>query len=272
MKNIKKRICDDINSIIPDDKRKKEIYINIIETKNKKKFIFKPVLATCLIILCFISVIGIVYADEIENTFRNLVVKYIEKENEEGYKYSKTEILNCGVKEINYDANIPIEDSETADDKNYSYEELEELLGITILKNKHFKNNIIQQKHIEKKDGKISVAGFGITNVMNINYKNIDHTKQYEFHHLTFGFRTKYATDDCDKSWYSFDKSKFDEYYIEKLDTKAVVINKGFGHYTYKFDYDNIDYNLHFMFIPSRNWTEEKKEQRIKEIIESFEY
>lgn len=270
MKNIKKRICDETNSIIPDDQRKKEIYNNIIETRNKKKFIFKPIFATCLTILCFISVIGIVYADEIEKTFRNLVVKYIEKENEEGYKYSRTEILSCGVKEINYDANI----SETEEDENnnYSYDELEELLGIKILKNKHFKNNSIQQKHIETKEGKISKAGFGITNVMNIDYKNIDHTKQYEFHHLSFGFRTKYATDECDKSWYSFDKSKFEEYYIEKLDTKAVVINKGAGHYTYRFDYDNIAYNLHFMFIPSRNWTEEQKEQRIQEIIESFEY
>ena len=154
----------------------------------------------------------------------------------------------------------------------YKYNEIEDLLGIKILKNKQFKNNLIHQKYTDKIDGKISSAGFDITNLMNIDYKNIDHTKKYEYHHLTFGFKTKYSTDECWESWHSGDKSKFDEYYIKTLDTYAIAINKGNGHYIYKFDYDDIAYNLHFMFLPQRNWTEEQKEQRIEEIIESFEY
>ena len=70
MKTIKKKICEDTNSIIPDDKVKQEIYNKIIETNNKKKFNYKPIFATCLIISCFISIIGIVYAEEIEKTFK----------------------------------------------------------------------------------------------------------------------------------------------------------------------------------------------------------
>lgn len=246
------------------------------KTINKKKTInyLKPVLISCAVII--VSIMGIVYADDIIKTFNTLRYNYNKEAN-------RTEIHSDAIAEINYDADIPETERGKFDELelgNYTYEELEKLLGIKLLKSKLFKNNTIHQYITRKVDNKISSASFGISNLMNYDFKskyNLPDDWHDEIFEMTFSFKTKYYEKELTNS--ALNDTKFwisgypetEEYYIKNLNTSALIIIFGFGkNCIIQFDYDNISYYFDFKFLG--HYDPDSVYYRIEEILESLSY
>lgn len=244
-KNKYKEFFDDL--LIENDKKEK-IYFNIVNKKNNK-FNFK--LAYVMPIFIFSLFVGIVFADEIKSTFNTLIVKHVEKENDNGEKYDTIIYKSGSLAEINYNADLPIVDNST-DYNYYTINEIENKLGISFLKSDLIKNKNIAQLTTIKKDNKISFAVFKIFNAYNEiplyeNESETQYGKESVICDIVISLKTKYSTNEKLEEWSSGSKVvSISEKYVKSLDT-TVLIKKHEGLDSLRevlFDYDNIRYSI----------------------------
>lgn len=273
MKKLNKKTKEVFNKIKISDSRSNEIMTEILDSK-KKSFILKPIIISCFAIM--ICMIGIVYAEEIVSTFNTFRFKMNDKKG-------ALDMYSDAIAEIDYDANIPEAERESLDKNGkynnyYSYEDLEGLLKIKLLKSSYFGNNLLHQRTTKKVNNKIAAASFGIENFTNSNLNsqtNLPDDWKIEFFNMSFSFKTKFATEDIKENYsYSFftgGDSQTEEYYIKNLKTSALLIFTNHSkHCIVKFDYDNISYFFDLSFFG--NWDSDSTHFRVEEILETLSY
>lgn len=202
---------------------------NIMKTK-KSKFIFKlAYIPTVLICLLLIGGIMAVTANQATRQFRVENGSRVIMENDR----------------LDIDINADILKNKTF----YTREELENLFGIKILKNRKIDNNFykldIEHEYARtNEEGKLTWVYF--ENVNN-DFKKIFEVLQMQ---VGFSIKTKYYNK-IDESWISGGKTKVEYYYIKALDTEAVIqYSAGYSSpILVKFVYNNIVYSIETSMI-----------------------
>lgn len=253
--------------------KKDEIYEKILNKQVKKNY-FNPIVIA--IVICLVTVfgtLGTVYAEEIKNAINTILMK--RTYNEEKHA---TKLESNGLAIINYNANIPEVESKTKEEiskgivnEYYSYEELEKLLEIKLLKSDYFKNNMLYQNHTKKENGKISEAGFSIKNFTDVK-GDLDNV-----YSMGIYIKTKYAPEEIQNLPYYEISGSFleEEYFIKSLNTNAYIFKTDCSNssscfvqtWQIKFVYENICYSFKFQFI---NETTEFIRSEIFNILESL--
>lgn len=258
--------------------KKEEIYENIIKNGNKKNH-FKPVLiATVVCIFVLLGTLGFVYAEEIKNAFNTIRIFHSNKENSR-----VTTIKSSAIAEINYEADIPeakvvleSEREKGIKNKEYTIQELEELLGIKLLKSEYYKKEKLEQYYTEKVDNKISRASFLLENFTNAKYfKKGKLEDKEDVYTMSISFVTKYcSTHEQEKIVEITGAYREDTYYIKALDTTAYILKHtlednlwGTGNWIVCFDYQNIRYSMRVQWY---NKNEEEKTSALATILNSL--
>ncbi len=219
MKKYEKKYQEYFHAVNLTKEEKKEIKENIIK-KDKKKVIFRfASIPTILICVLFIGGVIAVTANSITRQFKVQEGNRVVMENEK--------------------LDIDIEADSLDKEKIYTREELENLLGIKILKNSKIGNYFkIGRNSLKANNGKLARVYF--ENV-NQNGKRI-----IERMNIGFGLKTKYyETKEEEASWIS-GPTTVEYYYMKTLDTEAVTL-EGEGDTApifAEFVYDNIVYGL----------------------------
>ena len=157
------------------DKKMDEIILNKTIYKSQNNLL--KIVVVTLSILLFISItsIGIVYAKEIVEKIKSLIVKTtIDFDDEEWGDIHLTKFKVSNRKDVNVDAefpsiNFPVTDSE----QKISFKEIEENLEIEILTSKLFENDIARIIKLEKSNDKISMVIEFITEYYEKEYLSI---------------------------------------------------------------------------------------------------
>jgi len=267
MKKIEDLYKERFNKLIIYPEDEENIKNNIIKKYTKVKRRNKIIAYSMTFLLLCIVGFGIVYADEIKDFIQNFTI--FKKTDDKGNIYTKGEVEI--VKEMNYDADIP--EVSLEDDKNtYSLNELEELLGMKILKSPYFKIDQVEQYLTEKVNGKIAKAKFRIYNFTDSKKEGKTGTDKYN---LYFEFTTKYSPDNK-IDWSTSPGIEITEYYIKKLNSNAFffkmmdIENAAKKKlYVVNFVCDNVFYTFKFdMYGKDLN----EAEQLIKDILDSLSY
>lgn len=274
MNNLREKFKKDFKKIKISEARKQEIFEKIT-TKHQHNFFTKPViiLATSFIIL--LGSVSFVYADEIKEVFNNLKVKLSDvRVGEDGEKMATVRPELNAIAEVNYKADIPEAEQDYTGKKNnwYSYDELESLLNIKLLKSNIFEEDKIFQFYTSKIDGNIARANFVIPKWFEYNNTEL----LYERIMFKMFFKTKYDEEGQPfKGWYP--NSEFEEYNIENLNVDALILGRlKYGNVVRVFFVkDNIAYEIEMTF-GFKNLSEETKneyvDKRITEILQSLTY
>ena len=197
---------------------------NIIN-KNSKKFIFKPAYITPILI-CIVAV-GLI------SVSATSIVKHfnVTIEDREGEKEVYKNALSDAKIDLDVTSDILKKDS------YYSSDDIENLLGIKILKTKKIKTNMFKLTNLIDKDNKIAVANF-----WNVN----DNKSNVALDDISFAFEinTKYSNKNSELSVVG--STDLENYYIKSLDTEAVIIysKNTAGPLLSNFVYDNITYSI----------------------------
>lgn len=197
---------------------------NIIN-KNSKKFIFKPAYITPILI-CIVAV-GLI------SVSATSIVKHfnVTIEDREGEKEVYKNALSDAKIDLDVTSDILKKDS------YYSSDDIENLLGIKILKTKKIKTNMFKLTNLIDKDNKIAVANF-----WNVN----DNKSNVALDDISFAFElnTKYSDKNSELSVVG--STDLENYYIKSLDTEAVIIysKNTAGPLLSNFVYDNITYSI----------------------------
>lgn len=230
---LNERFKKTFNHINPDDNRKKETLESILIRSNFKIYSLKMGLASLTIILFFVA-FGVMAAEK-ENFFRTLHVKYEKNEEKENVD---TYVSSVGIVELNYQADIPNVDFALNSKYEYDFIDLENRLGIKMLKSGLFDNKRLKQSITEKVDGNISYAQFLIEEI---------ELEKYMIARYSITMKTKYYKNDknIENLPYSHNSK---EYYIKDLETNAIISYDSSNAYRITFDYDNISYGFLIMF------------------------
>lgn len=197
---------------------------NIIN-KNSKKFIFKPAYITPILI-CIVAV-GLI------SVSATSIVKHfnVTIEDREGEKEVYKNALSDAKIDLDVTSDILKKDS------YYSSDDIENLLGIKILKTKKIKTNMFKLTNLIDKNNKIAVANF-----WNVN----DNKSNVALDDISFAFElnTKYSDKNSELSVVG--STYLENYYIKSLDTEAVIIysKNTAGPLLSNFVYDNITYSI----------------------------
>lgn len=197
---------------------------NIIN-KNSKKFIFKTAYITPILI-CIVAV-GLI------SVSATSIVKHfnVTIEDREGEKEVYKNALSDAKIDLDVTSDILKKDS------YYSSDDIENLLGIKILKTKKIKTNMFKLTNLIDKDNKIAVANF-----WNVN----DNKSNVALDDISFAFEinTKYSDKNSELSVVG--STDLENYYIKSLDTEAVIIysKNTAGPLLSNFVYDNITYSI----------------------------
>ena len=232
------------------DKKMDEIILNKTIYKSQNNLL--KIVVVTLSILLFISItsIGIVYAKEIVEKIKSLIVKTtIDFDDEEWGDIHLTKFKVSNRKDVNVDAefpnvNFPVTDSE----QKISFKEIEENLEIEILASKLFENDVARIIKLEKSNDKISHGDFVFDDVYKTKKGKISMviefiTEYYEEEYLSILLG---QTRNLDKEYNAVEK-------IEKLNTdlyvwcpRKVQNNSEIVRSTLKaiFIYDNIVYTF----------------------------
>lgn len=260
MKKIDKMTKKFFDELSVSEIKKNDIYDNIVNKKEKYKFHHLVTAVSC----CFILLIGIfsvVYAEQIGDVFNTLKVKYLEKIVDDK-KYIVPDVKSDSQAVINYKADL-------VKDMSYSYDELNDKLGINILRNSLFKKNDFTITCNEKKDNNIGFLVLKMDNALDEQPKyGGNYYREVILVRFEVVIATKYAERRAERTYSYIDK--FEEFYINNLNTKAILIcvtgDYSDNMWEVRFDYNNISYHLSFIFATSGNHREE-----LINIINSFE-
>lgn len=254
--------------------KKEEIFSKIMEEKLEKKRHLKLVfITTCLLVFLILGSLGLVYAEEIKNTFNTIKIFH---------SSSKETIITSNViVEINYEADIPEAQPILAEERQngkknneYTFQELEDLLEIKLLKSEYYKKEKLEQYFTEKVDNKISRASFDLENFTNAKEIKKGKIEDLEDRYtMSFSLTTKYASTDIKENskevWSGY---REDTYYIQALDTSAYIFKRNIENtilddWSVRFDYENIHYTF---WLHMYNKEEKEKTETMVKILESL--
>ncbi len=240
MDKLKKEYQEQFNQINISEKEKEEILNKIMSSRSYSQKRFRFAIPICILVLCIVGV-GVVYAEEISTAVHSIIISF--KKDEHGF--DTTEGKFYGRVEINYDA-------ELEEDKAYTFDELEQILGINILRHEGFREDGVEVTGVKTVENKISSASFRIENCY--SFKG-----EFGFVHFGFRFRTKYASQDGSISFSTtVDPDRIETYHINSLDTDATIVYLNDVAFTEKFKhggeyliisfiYDNIFYRMDYL-------------------------
>ena len=252
MKNINKLYKDGFDNLELSEDRKEDILNGIYRDFNKYKKIKISVISLLLILFTGITYIGVTRADEIIEYFK---VKTVKCDNGEAtIGRAKSERLV-----INYDANLP-EHELSEKPISFSYDEIEKLLNIKLVKNKKFDNEKIHLSYLKKENNEIASVRLDIP---------FSKTNRY---HLSMSFITKYHIGNDVIEWNTKTNRQANEYTLKNLNTKAYVLQFAGEPWTSSiynviFIYEGITYYSTFT-IHER--TPEKRKEAVMEVLDSF--
>ena len=277
MKNLSKSARETFDNISLSKKQEERILNNILERKNNICFA-KPIIIGSILI-SFGATLGIVYADDIKRMFNTLIIKEEIKENNNGDNYTIVKSKSEGIIRIKDNANIDNLNKIKSNNKiELKLNDLENELGVKILKSTLYPFEYITQESIELKNNKITQASFSISNISNELPDEITEAGELQFYrdytecNMNIYFKTQFF-DSSDTSLNSIAPrgTRTENYYINKLDTTALIVkfepeeNSRSKVWDIIFDYKNITYKFTFFF----HGTDPKSE--ITRILNSLE-
>lgn len=265
LKSKYKKVFDEVKI---ENEEADDIFRDVLIRGERKKKTRKFFYSLCLFLTIFTIAISITYAKEIKNIANTFIVKYITKDDDTTY----LNVESNAIKEIDEQADLEEVDFVGELDringnyKSYSFEELEKILGIKLLKSNKFQNQNLIIDHLEKKDNKITKITIDLDNIF--NYSNGSNKKIYA--DCTMEIKTKYnLANEKDTGIDGISSvQEFWEYHIENLNTDSVIIKDKYfpSHLMVKFDYDNVTYSFDtFIFT-------EDPESELYKILESLNY
>ncbi len=240
MDKLKKEYQEQFSQINISEKEKEEILNDVVSNNSYSQKRFKFAIPICIIVLCIVG-IGVVYAEEITNAVQSIIISF--KKDEHGI--DTTEGKFYGRVEMNYDAGLD-------ENKTYTFDELEQILGINILRHEGFKEDDVKVLGVKTIENKISSASFRTENCYSFD-------DEFGFVHFGFRFNTKYAASDASNGFSTtVPKDRIETYHINSLDTDATIVYfndvaftekfKHMGEYLLiSFIYDNIYYKLDYL-------------------------
>ena len=265
MINLNKRYKETFNRISLSKERSNVIYQNIILKEKKNKIFFRYAIGCTITLFVIMGGLGIVYAKEIKNFMQGLKKVQINE--------NKVSLESDSLAEINYDANLPEAEVKSVIDQkngiinnNYTFRELEELLGVKLLKSEYFKTDALYQFLTKKVDNKISYAVFDL--------KNFTQEEKYnDEYNMTIRIITKY-NENPSGTYMEAVGFKTEEYYISSLNTTAYIF-KPFNEtistqsWLVSLVFNNIHYDFSFRFV---NKDDSYRNEQIIKILESLKY
>lgn len=249
------------------DEQSERILNNILS--NKKEYKFKlihltPILGVFLIIL-IIGTFNIkkpenVSATEKKISTSTMAVEIYERERRKPkggkYKVQVANVISVAINtEMNKNANLPssknnnFHSTKPEEHSRYKIKDLEKLLNVDLLESKYLKD-YISHSETKKKDGKITKVQFETEqhseefDPISDSYEHKDSVSLYHWIMIMSDEYTK------ERDSYSYTGSKAYEYYLENLDTTAVIIEDTsitqYIGYTVRFDYKDVQYYYDF--------------------------
>lgn len=276
MKNYNKVFKQEFKDVAPTEEQSNRMLNNILNGKSHKNMYLKlSVAISSIVILCFF---GITNANDIKKTFNSLIINYQETRDDDGNKYIELVTSYDGVLEINYDANLPeisswVDAFEKGGITYFSNHDWELLLGVKLLKNKIFVQGYNINVLRKNLDNKISYAKLYESYDLYSEEHTTDENKLIEHLGLSLQFKTKYYEEENDFNISIREYYDSKNYYIENLDTTALVVrlDERARHYLVIFSHNNIRYSFYYDNYASEV-SEEESLKRVHEILDSFEY
>lgn len=279
MKRLESQYKKHFDNIDWSSEKEESLKISIINGYKKKQRKRKILYSIVIIFSILLVGTGVTYADDIKESINNIVAKIRNEKTPSGVPYTNYRIESEARKKLNYDAKLSepkctkfVDEYLGISDNDecysiYTYEELEDALGIKILKNDLFKHNEFILKRLSRVDGKISFIELQMINPMDAK-KNSTEITDINF---TIYMRTKYHKSKNNTLWggnYS-SKDNVREYIIQNLKNKAYGNTAGsFGRNVFLV-HDDIAYRLK-MFVGGENIKTPDKE--VQRILEAFHY
>lgn len=272
LENQFKQHFDNISWSAEKEKKIKSGIISGYKNKQKKrKIIFSLIFSLSMVLLGT----GITYAAEIKESINKIITNISKEKTNTGLTYVNYKIQSDARKELNYDAKL----SEpmctkfvdeflgiSKDDECYStytYESLEQILGIKILKNDLFKHNEFILKQLLREDGKISFIELQMINPTDAKKNSVEIPQVY----FKIYIRTKYSKSKNNLLWdvNLFSEDKVHEYNVKKLNTKAYGTNyTSYGRNVFLV-YDDIIYRIKIA-------TGKEPDKDTQKILDAFHY
>ena len=246
MKKFTKEYKEFLDNVSLREEEYSEIKNNIINSK--KVFNFKIKYAITIFIF-FLSVLGVVNADKIIKHFR-----FVANDNKTFEESSNRSFISNGLVEKDYSQDL------LKLNTFYTYDDIEKILDLKLLKNKNFKSELFVLEHLEIKKNMIAKASFSLVN------DSEDKTKP------TFSIiiKTNYLNDDVGLT-IKGGKIFYEEYYIQNLKTEAIIIKNDenlANMVIIEFTYDNILYEIEFGRV---NFADDVEVAKLYELLEMFE-
>lgn len=231
MSRIEKEYIANINNIVLTDERNN--YLKR-ETINKYKKIKKKqniIIGLTIIFTILIIGTGVTYAKEIKDGISKVITKITNLKTQNDSYYTNYKLESSARKELNYKANLNeprcqrsfnlFENINDDDACYFAYtpEELENVLGIKILKNDFFKDNRMLLTKVSRVDENISYIKLHMPNPMNTKFGVRNQTAVW----LDIAMRTKYNDKFIDTVWEAnvSSENNIHEYYIKTINEKA---------------------------------------------------
>lgn len=279
MNKLKKEYIDNVNNIFLTDERNDYLRLEMINRYKKRKKRNNIVFSLIIVFSILIVGTGVTYANEIKASISKVITKISNRTTSNGSTYTNFKLESGARKKLNYDAVLRestcqtyVGSCDTVDviDKCYSlytYEELEKVLGIEILKNDLFKDNRIVVTKISRENEKISYLRFSMPDPMAAEKDSGKTTKVY----MEIIMRTKYNTSSTDTIWEAnlSSEKNIKEYYIKSINDKAYIFYT-FSHNQNVFIiHDDILYRLKISIGDDYSSNPDKAVQKI---LEAFHY
>ena len=216
MKKAYKKLFNNIHL----DKNIDNIILNKTIYKKNNVMLKRIIISLSVLLIISITSIGIVYADEIVEKIKSLLVTTtIDFDDEEWGDVYRTDLKIANRKNINVDAeflnvNFPVTDNQ----QKTSFKEIEENLEIEILTSKLFKIDIARILELEKNSDKISHGWFAFDNVYKTQKGKISMAIEFitEYYEEEYLMKTLGQTKNLNKEYKTVLKN-------EKLNTDLYV-------------------------------------------------
>lgn len=252
----------------------KKIIVNYKKKKRNKKIVLYVIIISNILLVST----GITYANEIKGMVSSIFTKTYTSKTNEGEEIQKLKLMTNIEKELNYDANLSepkcvsgIDEINNEPIKKeclsmYTYEELENELGIKLLKNDLFKHDKFIITKLEKKDGKIAKINLNMGNALMRDKNQSSNPSRVNY---TIYIKTKYnESNNGELNHGNYTDETIPKYKINNLNTIAYGIEYGRRRVIY-FDYDNVLYS--FSMNPSIE-TRDNPDAEVQRILDEFHY
>lgn len=244
MKNFETKYKKLIDEVDLNNQEYSEIKRNVI-TNNKKTFGFKVKYALLLIML-FISVIGVANADKIIKHY-----KIVTNDNKSFEESGNRSFISNSRIEKDFSKEILKKDT------YYTYDDIEDKLNLKFLKSNYLKSDLFLLRHLDIEKNMIAKASFELVNEDKTEPK------------FSIIIETNYLTEDSGLT-IKGGKVFYEEYYIQNLNTEAIIVKYGeklASNVIVELSYDNILYELQFDMI---NFNDEKQVEKLYDFLDSF--